>query len=87
MMIGASELEALLRDERAAAQSFREQVMQQDNESQQHSVTIERLSRKEKALEERCRDQVRILFHDGKWSLTILGRNGNYSLPRAPLRG
>ena len=60
MMIGASELEALLRDERVAAQSFREQIMQQDNESQQHSATIERLSQKEKALEEKCREQVRI---------------------------
>lgn len=57
----ASELEALLRDERAAAQSFREQIMQQDNESQQHSATIERLSRKEKALEEKCREQEREL--------------------------
>ena len=73
MMIGASELEALLRDERAAAQSFREQVLQQDNESQQHSATIETLSRKEKVLEEKCREQVRILFRDMKWSLTILG--------------
>ena len=73
MMIGASELEALLRDERAAAHSFREQVLQRDNESQQHYATIERLSRKEKALEEKCREQVRILFHGMKWSLTILG--------------
>ena len=59
-MIGANELEALLRDERVAVQSFREQIMQRNNESQQHSATIERLSRKEKALEERCREQVRI---------------------------
>jgi hypothetical protein len=65
-MIGASELEALLRDERAAAKSFREQILQQGNESQQHAGTIERLSRKEKALEERCREQVRILFRDTK---------------------
>ncbi|KAI9444939.1 hypothetical protein H4582DRAFT_866374 [Lactarius indigo] len=57
----ASELEVLLRDERAAAKAFREQMLQQDNESQQHYATIERLSRKEKELEEKCREQEREL--------------------------
>ncbi len=66
MMIGASELEALLRDEQAAAKTFREQMLQQDNESQQHYATIDRLSRKEKELEERCREQVSILVPDTK---------------------
>lgn len=77
MMIGASELEALLRDERVAAQSFREQIMQQDNESQQHSAAIERLSRKEKALEEKCREQVRIsLSRSGSGHLQSLVGTG-----------
>ncbi|KAH9065883.1 hypothetical protein EDB87DRAFT_1741541 [Lactarius vividus] len=57
----ASELEALLREERAAAKTFREQTLQQDDQSQQHYATIERLSRKEKELEEKCREQEREL--------------------------
>ncbi|KAH9004172.1 hypothetical protein EDB86DRAFT_3072522 [Lactarius hatsudake] len=57
----ASELEALLREERAAAKAFREQTLQQDDQSQQHYATIERLSRKEKELEEKCREQEREL--------------------------
>ncbi|KAH9178858.1 hypothetical protein EDB89DRAFT_987003 [Lactarius sanguifluus] len=57
----ASELEALLREERAAAKSFREQTLQQDDQSQQHYATIERLSRKEKELEDKCREQEREL--------------------------
>ncbi|KAH8997440.1 hypothetical protein EDB92DRAFT_1933415 [Lactarius akahatsu] len=57
----ANELEALLREERAAAKSFREQTLQQDDQSQQHYATIEKLSRKEKELEEKCREQEREL--------------------------
>lgn len=87
-MIGASELEALLRDEQVATKTFREKMLQQDYESQQLFATIERLSRTEKALEEKCREQVRILVRVNEVvTYNTWHRNGSYSLPRTPLRG
>ena len=59
LMIGASKLEASFKDEQAASERFRERVLHLENETQQGSATIGKLSRREKELEERCREQVR----------------------------
>jgi len=59
LMIGASKLEASFKDEQAASERFRERILHLENETQQRSATIGKLSRREKELEERCREQVR----------------------------
>ena len=59
LMIGASKLEASFKDEQAASERFRERVLHLENETQRGSATIGKLSRREKELEERCREQVR----------------------------
>jgi hypothetical protein len=59
LMIGASNLEALLKDEQAAFGRSRERILHLENESQQRSAKIEELSHREKEFEERCREKVR----------------------------
>ena len=59
LMIGASKLEACLKDEQAISERFRERTLHLENETQQRSATVAELSRREKVFEERCREQVR----------------------------
>jgi hypothetical protein len=58
-MIGASKLESLLQDEQVASKNFQQRIQHLEDEKQQHSTTIEELSRREKGFEEKCREQVR----------------------------
>jgi hypothetical protein len=62
-MAGAKEAEYLLRDEQATSKGFRERILQLENETQQHSATIEELSQRERKFEEMCREQVRITIN------------------------
>jgi myosin protein heavy chain len=57
----ASKLEALLQDEQAASERYRLRIHHLENETQQRSATIEELSRRERGLEEKCREQEREL--------------------------
>ncbi|KAF8482087.1 hypothetical protein DFH94DRAFT_420238 [Russula ochroleuca] len=59
----ASKLEALLQDEQAASERYRLRIHHLENETQQRSATIEELSRRERGLEEKCRE-------NGSYSLT-----------------
>jgi hypothetical protein len=65
LMIGASKLEALLKDEQAASKRSQERILRLENELQQRSVKIAELSRSEKMFEERCREKVRSTIHGG----------------------
>ena len=58
LMLGASKLETSFKDEQATSERFRERLLHLENETQQRSATIGELSRREKELEERCREQV-----------------------------
>ncbi len=57
-MIGASKLEALLQDEQVASKNYQQRVQHLESETQQRSASIEVQSRREKGLEEKCREQV-----------------------------
>ncbi|KAI0308073.1 hypothetical protein B0F90DRAFT_1909375 [Multifurca ochricompacta] len=57
----ASEVDLLLRDKQATSKRFQEQILQLENEAQQRSATIEKLSQREKEFEDKCRDQEREL--------------------------
>jgi len=59
LSVGASNLEALLKDEQTASERSRERVLHLENEAQKRSATIGELARKEKAFEDKCREQVR----------------------------
>jgi hypothetical protein len=58
-MIGASKLEALLKDEQVASDNYQQRIQHLEVETQQRSATIEEVSRREKWFEEKCREQVR----------------------------
>ena len=51
-------METSFKDEQATSERFRERLLHLENETQQRSATIGELSRREKELEERCREQV-----------------------------
>ena len=87
LMIGASKLEALLKDEQAAFGRSRERVLHLENESQQRSAKIEELSHREKELEDRCREKVRSYNSSRIRPLTVLNRNESYSLMEAMQKG
>ena len=82
-MLGASKLETFFKDEQATSERFRERLLHLENETQQRSATIGELSRREKELEERCREQVSGDNLRRIRSLTVLGRNGSYSSTEA----